>query len=187
MSMLRGALLAVVGAAALLPAGTGAASPSATTTVSCAQTWSSFNVQLIGDRDWGWNFDGLVEIDVPAKKSMIIVWSMGGTIRGGVNPYAWATAARAGTSPKCRVVKATLRPASMTGLGPPIRVEDGWAFGRKFACLHRGRLLITTTRRAAGTKVVVRMQSNGKVIAVGEVGKGVGWIRGSTSCDDREK
>jgi hypothetical protein len=67
------------------------------------------------------------------------------------------------------------------------RVKDGWAFGRKFGCLEKGRLLITTTQRGSKTEIVVRMQASGRVIAAGELAKGGGWIRGSKTCEAKEK
>jgi hypothetical protein len=66
-------------------------------------------------------------------------------------------------------------------------VKDGWAFGRKFGCLDKGRLLITTTVSSGKTRVVVRIQASGKVMAVGELGAGGGWIRGSKTCEAKEK
>ena len=179
-------LLALLVVAVVTAAGVSAAPP-ATRTVSCAQVWSSFNVQLVGDRDWGWNLGGLGNVGVPKERAVIVVWSLGGKLPGGINVYGWATAKRDRPSPKCSVVKARLRRPSLAGLGPVTRVQDGWAFGRKFGCLDGGRVLITITQSGTKARVAVRMQRSGKVIAVGEVGDGGGWIRGSKSCEAKEK
>ncbi|HEU0303941.1 MAG TPA: hypothetical protein VFR32_05110 [Gaiellaceae bacterium] len=178
--------------AAVLVAATAAASSlassQATTTVSCAQLWTGFNVQLIGDRDWGWNLGALGSVGAPKEKSMIVVWSLGGyAAQNGLNVYDWATATRARPSPRCTVVKAQQKQPSLAGLGSVTRVKDGWAFGRKFLCLDAGRLLITTTKGRGKSRIVVRMQRSGKVIAVGELASGGGWIRGSKTCQAREK
>ena len=139
-------LLATAVALALLAAGAVSAAPQATETVSCAQVWTGFNVQLIGDRDWGWNLGGLGSVGVPKKRATIVVWSLGGVLPGGVNVFGWATAERSRPSPRCALVKARLAPPSLAGLGPVTRVKDGWAFGRRFGCLEPGRVLITTTQ-----------------------------------------
>jgi hypothetical protein len=164
-----------------------AATAQPTTTYACQQVWSGFNVQLIGDREWGWNLEGLGSLGVPRDKAVIAVWSMGGKLPGGLNAYSWSTAARTRPSPTCRALKTQPKPPSLSGLGPTIRVKDGWAFGRKFACFEQGALLITTTQAGGTTRVVVRLQRSGRVMAVAEVGNGGGWIRGSTRCESREK
>jgi hypothetical protein len=180
-------MLALLVAAAVTAAGTSAA-PQATETVSCAQVWSSFNVQLIGDRDWGWNLGALGSVGAPKKKSILVVWSLGGNAaQNGLNVYSWTTATRARPSPRCTAVKTPSNTPPLAGLGPSTRVKDGWAFGRKFSCLHAGRLLITTTQGGGKARLVVRMQATGKVIAVGELAGGGGWIRGSKSCEAKEK
>jgi hypothetical protein len=48
-------------------------------------------------------------------------------------------------------------------------------------------VLITLTEGAGKAHVVVRVQKSGRVMAVGEVGNGAGWIRGSKTCEDEEK
>jgi hypothetical protein len=178
---LAAALLVLLGAASA------SAAPQATETVSCGQVWTGFNVQLIGNRDWGWNLDGLGNVGAPKERALIAVWSLGGVLPGGINVYDWATAKRSRPSPKCTVVKARLKPASLSDLGPITRVKDGWAFGRKFSCLDSGRVLITTTQGGGKARVVVRMQASGRVIAVGELAGGGGWIRGSRTCQAKEK
>ncbi len=178
--------VAVVAAIAVAPAATGAAS-TATTTYSCQQVWSGFNVQLIGDREWGWNLEALAALGVPKKTTVIAVWSLGANVPGGMNAYSWSTSARTRPSPKCKLLKAQLKAPSLSGLGPMVRTKDGWSFGRKFACFERGPILITTTPAGGTTRVVVRLQRSGRVMAVGEVGNGGGWIRGSTRCESKEK
>src|SRR5262245_10839428 len=182
------ALIAATVAAAVLPVAAVNATSTETATYSCAQVWGSFNVQLVGDRDWGWNLGALGSIGAPRKKSIIVVWSLGGyAAQQGLNVYSWATGTRSRASGRCKAVKHTARQPSLAGLGPVTRVKDGWAFGRKFGCLEQGPLLITTTRAGRKTQVVVRVQKSGRVMAVGEVGSGGGWIRGSKSCEAKEK
>lgn len=174
--------------AAFAAVGQGAAAPAAAETVSCAQVWTGFNVQLIGDREWGWNLGALGSVGAPKKKAIIVVWSMGGyASQQGLNVYTWTTGTRSRASARCTVARQSPKQLSLAGLGPATRTKDGWAFGRKFSCLDRGRLLITKTQRGAKTQVVVRMQASGKVIAAGELGSGGGWIRGSKSCEAKEK
>ena len=108
--------------------------------------WGSFNIQLVGDRDWGWNLGGLGTVGVPKERAVIVVWSLGGKLPGGLNVYGWTTAKLSRPSPNCTVVKAQPKEPSLAGLGPVTRVKDGWAFGRKFGCLETGRVLITLTR-----------------------------------------
>jgi hypothetical protein len=177
--------VAAVAASAVAPAATGAASTA--TTYSCQQVWSGFNIQLIGDREWGWNLDALATLGVPKKKTVIAVWSLGAKVPGGMNAYSWSTEARTRPSPKCKPLKAQLKAPSLSGLSPMVRTKDGWSFGRKFACFEQGPILITTTPAGGTTRVVVRLQRSGRVMAVAEVGNGGGWIRGSTRCQSKEK
>lgn len=181
-------LFSALALTATVAAASSSASPQVTTTVSCAQAWTGFNVQLIGDRDWGWNLGGLGSVGAPRKKSLIVVWSLGGyAAQNGLNVYSWTTGTRSRPSPRCTAVEGSQTRPSLSTLGPVTRVRDGWAFGRKFSCLDAGRLLISTTPAAGKTRVVVRMQRSGKVIAVGELGGGGGWIRGAKTCQAREK
>ncbi len=183
---LRTLLVATV-AAVVLPVAAGNATSTATTTFSCAQVWGSFNVQLVGNRDWGWNLEGLGNVGAPKERALVVVWSLGGKLPGGINVYGWTTATRSRPSPKCAVVEAQPKAPSLAGLGPTTRVKDGWAFGRKFGCLDTGRLLISVTQGGGKTRIAVRLQKSGRVIAVGELGSGGGWIRGSKSCEAKEK
>jgi hypothetical protein len=95
-----------IAAAKVLPAAVGNTSSAATTTLSCKQVWSSFNVQLVGNRDWGWNLGGLGNVGAPKERALIAVWSLGGKLPGGINVYRWTTAKLSRPSPKCTVVKA---------------------------------------------------------------------------------
>lgn len=180
-------LLAAIVVAVGLPVAAGNATPTATTTHSCAQVWGSFYIQLVGDRDWGWNLGGLGNVGVPKERAVIVVWSLGGRLPGGLNVYGWTTAKLSRPSPKCSIVKTQLKEPSLSGLGPVTRVKDGWAFGRKFGCLETGRVLITLTEGGGKARVVVRLQKSGRVMAVGELANGGGWIRGSKTCEAREK
>jgi hypothetical protein len=163
------------------------AAPERTETRSCAQVWTGFNIQLVGDVDWLESralAPRLGPLGAPKKKSIVVVWSLGGdAAQHGINVYEWVTATRSRPSPRCTVVKARLGAPALRGLGSVARVKDGWKLGRRFVCLDEGRILITTTRAKSKTRVVVRLQRSGKVLAVGELGNGSGWIRGSKTCE----
>src|SRR5262245_40350449 len=114
---LKRALLVTAVAAVVLPVGAGNATSTATTTTSCAQVWGSFNVQLVGDRDWGWNLGALGSVGAPRKKSIIVVWSLGGyAAQQGLNVYSWATGARSRSSDRCRGVKQTPKQPALAAL-----------------------------------------------------------------------
>jgi hypothetical protein len=182
------ALVATSAVAVLLPVAAGDAKSTATATYSCKQVWSSFNIQLVGDRDWGWNLGALGSVGAPRKKAIIVVWSLGGhRAQQGQNFYSWTTSTRSRSSDRCRTVKQSPKEPTLAGLGPATKVKDGWAFGRKFGCLDSGSLLITTTQGSGKARVVVRMQASGKVMAVGELANGGGWIRGAKTCEAKEK
>jgi len=66
-------------------------------------------------------------------------------------------------------------------------VEDGWYFGRKFTCLQTGRFVVEIRDITGGKRLSVRVQKTGKLLAVGEVKAGGGWLRGSTSCRDSDR
>lgn len=162
-----------------------AAAPTGAETQSCPQVWGSFTVSLLGDRDWAsWSNSPEVK-RIPDGRTVVMVHSLGGD--RGANVYSWATAARSAFSKGCSPVARAPKAPDLSSLGPPLRVKDGWNYGRGYACIDRGPILTTIEQTKKGTKVVVRMQRSGKVIAVAEiVGKG-GWIRGSKDCDERER
>ena len=103
---------------------------------------------------------------------MIVVWSLGGKLPGGLNVYGWTTAKLSRPSPQCKVVQTQPKEPSLAGLGPVTRTKDGWAFGRKFGCLETGRVLITLTEGAGKARMVVRLQKSGRVMAVGSRRRG---------------
>lgn len=186
--MRRRAIIAFVTVAASALSATGGAvvaAPAAAETQACKQVWSSFTVSLLGDRDWAWWSNSPEVRRIPDGRTVVMVHSLGG--ERGTNVYAWATAARSAFADECARVSRTPKPPNLSSLGPPLRVKDGWNYGRGYACVEAGPILTTIDRSAKGTKVTVRMQRSGKVIAVAEIaGKG-GWIRGSKDCDERER
>jgi hypothetical protein len=182
---MRRYLLPLVAIAMLVAAGVAASATTVATTRSCTQAWSTFNVQIVGDRDWGWRLGAMEAF--PDKKALLIVHSLGAKTFGGLNVYAWTSDSRSRFSQKCSPVEAKLKPPDVSALGPPVRVKDGWLFGRKFACLQKGRVLITVEQGSGKGRLTVRMQKSGETIAVGEVGAGGGWLRGSKTCDSREQ
>jgi len=169
----------------LLAAGTVSASPTAKETRSCAQIWSTFTVSLLGDRDRTWWANSPAIRTIPDGRAVVTVWSLGGD--RGVNVYAWATAKQSRFESRCSSIKAALKPPDLAALRAPVKVKDGWYYGRSAACVERGPLLITVGREGSKSRVVVRMQRSGKVIAVADLSRGGGSFRGSKACSDRER
>lgn len=174
-------LVAVV---ALVAATGGASAPSAAGARVCLPTNVSFHIQLLGDRAWGWQIGRYRAI--PPRVTTIAVWSMGGPAETqGVAAYGWATRTRSAFSETCAPGRAAAQPAG--NLGPAVRVKDGWFTGRKWTCLDTGRIVVAISDTKTGKRVTVRVQKTGKLLALGEITKGGGWLRGSKSCRDSEK
>jgi hypothetical protein len=130
---------AVVSAAALTAASAGSSAPSAVESRSCAPREIAINIQILGDRTWGWKLGRYSAI--PAKTTTIAVWSSGGpAATNGITAYAWVTRNRTSFSSACTLGRALRQPAGT--LGAPVRVRDGWYFGRKFTCLDTGRFVV---------------------------------------------
>ena len=181
-------LLAATVVAGVLPVAVGNATPSATTTYSCAQVWGSFNVQLVGDRDWGWNLGGLGNVGVPKERAVIVVWSLGGKLPGGLNVYGWTTAKLSRPSPQVlgREDAAEGALAGRPRPGHASRRTAGRSAGSS-AASRPGACSSRSPRAAGKARVVVRLQKSGRVLAVGELANGGGWIRGSKTCEAKEK
>lgn len=170
--------------AALAAAGAGSSAPSAVETRACTSRDVAFNIQILGDRGWGWKLGRYSAI--PAKITMIAVWSSGGpAATHGVAAYGWVTRSRASFSSACALGRAQGQPAGK--LSAPVRVKDGWYFGRKFTCLDSGRFVVEIRDVAGGKRLTVRVQRTGKLLAVGEVKAGGGWLRGSPGCRDSDR
>lgn len=182
---MRRLLSVLVCGTALVAAGAGASAPSAVEARSCAQLASSFNIQLLGDRSYGWQLGRYTAI--PAKTAVVAVFSLGGPrATNGLAVYGWATRAGSRLSTACsRVQPATRQPTG--SLRPAVRVQHGWLYGRKYACTMRGRFVVETRDIAGGKRVTVRMQGTGELLAVAEVGRAGGWIRGSKRCTEGER
>lgn len=174
----------LVGTAALAAAGAGSAGPAAVETRACTPREISVNIQILGDRSWGWRLGGYTAI--PAKTTTIAVWSNGGpAATDGVAAYAWVTRSRSVFSAFCASGRAFRSPTGR--LSAPVRVQDRWFFGRKFTCVDTGRIAVEVRDIAGGKRITVRVQRSGKLLAVGEVKAGGGWLRGSTSCRDSDR
>jgi hypothetical protein len=142
------------------------------------------NIQLLGNRTWGWLLGGYRAI--PERVTMIAVWSKGGPPEtDGIVAYGWATRTRSAFFADCAPGRAARQPAG--NLGPAVRVKDGWFAGRKFTCLYTGRIVVAISDTRGGKRVTVRVQKTGKLLALGEITKGGGWLRGSKSCRESEK
>lgn len=175
-------LLACV--AALGAAGAGTPAPGVVEARSCAQVSDGFNVQILGESSWGF---GLDNAHLPSKRTIVVVWSRGGpAASGGVAVFGWITNARSAFRAGCSVTSAARR-QTPGALRPPIRVKDGWFWGRKFACFNRGRLRLVVRDIAGGKRITVRMDRTGVLVAQGEVTRGGGWLRASKRCDERER
>ena len=177
-----------VSAGALVAVAGGTSAPTAVEARSCVQRASFFNVEILGDKDatrWtAMNARPLAA--VPDQKTVAVVWSLGGPVAtSGMAVYAWSTDRHSRFAFQCTRSRAA-RKHSTRGLRAPVRVKDGWNLTRRFACLHRGRLLVAVRDVAGGGKrMTVRMERTGEVIAVAEVKRGGGSLRGSARCDER--
>jgi hypothetical protein len=174
----------LVGAAALVAAGAGSSAQSAVESRVCGPRDVSLNIQILGNRTWGWKLGQYSAI--PAKVTTIAVWSSGGpATTNGIVAYGWVTRNRASFSPACTLGRASAQPAGT--LSAPVRVKDGWYFGRKFTCLQTGRFVVEIRDITGGKRLTVRLQKTGKLLGVGEVKAGGGWLRGSTGCRDSDR
>jgi hypothetical protein len=177
----------VIGTGTLVAAGAGTPAQTAVDARACAQRASFFNVHLLGDKDSAdWvAFNGAALSGVPKRKAVAVVWSLGGPVStSGIAVYGWMTASRSHFALDCT----TTRPARqkpVTGLRAPVRVRNGWHDGFRFACLQPGRFVVDVRGVRGGRRLTVRMQRTGELIAVAEVGRRGGWIRGSKRCDER--
>jgi hypothetical protein len=177
-------LALLVSAAALVAVATAPSSPSAVVSRACTPKDIALNIQLLGDRTWGFGIERFTAI--PAKRSTIVVWSDGGPPSTfGVTAYGWATQTRAVFSTGCATGRAFSSPAG--SLRAAVRVKDGWFYGRKYKCLQPGRFVVAIGDVAGGKRVTVRVQRTGKLLAVGEVKAGGAWLRAAKSCGEYER
>lgn len=159
----------------------------AVTVRSCAPVNPWVAIQLMGDRD-GVSFGRFRSAPFPPKTAAIAVWSLGGPASaGGTAIHGWITAAKGGFSARCTTIRTALKPPALSGLGPVTRVKDGWFTGRKHNCDWRGRILVEERTIPGGNRIVVRTQKGGSVLAVGEVTRAGGWLRGSKRCISAER
>jgi hypothetical protein len=171
-----------VGAVALVAMGDGEAAPAEVEARSCTQRAIALNIQILGDRDADFRVhNGSRFHPFPDRKTLIAVWSLGGPVgSGGVAFYGWIARSRARLSSLCSEVRP--RPETATaGLRRPARVKDGWFAGTRFVCQLRGRFRVQVRDRASGRRITV-LARTGAVVAVGEVSRGGGWLRGSKRC-----
>jgi len=174
----------LVSTAALAAAAAAPSSPSVATSRVCTPRDTAVNIQILGDRSWGWRLERYDAI--PAKRTTIAVWSNGGpTSTFGVAAYGWTTRTRTGFFAGCAAGTAAAQPAGQ--LRSPVRVKDGWYYGRKYKCIQPGRFVVAVSDIAGGKRVTVRVQATGQLLALGEVNAGGGWLRGSKSCTDSDR
>jgi hypothetical protein len=181
---LAGAILATlfVGAVALASLADGKAAPAQVEARSCVQRAVALNVQILGDRDADFRVhNGSRFHPFPDRRTLIAVWSLGGPVgSGGIAFYGWIARSRARLSSLCSDVRP--RPESATaGLRRAARVKDGWFAGTRFVCQVRGRFRVQVRSRPSGRRIIV-VARTGAVVAVGEVSRGGGWLRGSKRC-----
>jgi hypothetical protein len=183
-SSLRLLVALLVSSAALAAAAASPSSPSAVVSRACTPQEVAVYIQILGDRSWGWRLERYDAI--PAKRSVIVVWSNGGPVStSGIAAYGWATRTRTGFFVSCPSGRAAAQPAG--SLRAPVRVKDGWFYGRKYTCLQPGRFVVEVRDIAGGKRVTVRVQKTGRLLAVGEVKAGGGWLRGAKSCSENER
>jgi hypothetical protein len=174
----------LVSAAALAAAAAAPSARSAAESRACTPLTPRIYIQILGDRAWGWRLGRYTAI--PAKTATIAVWSEGGPPSTfGIVAYGWATRTRSGFSASCAGGRAAAQPAG--SLRAAVRVKDGWFYGRKYACLHAGRFVVAVSDVAGGKRVTVRVQRTGKLLALGELRAGGGWLRGPKSCSESER
>jgi hypothetical protein len=183
-SSLRLLLALLVSATALAAAAAAPSSPSAVLSRACTPQDATLFISILGNRAYGWRLEEYKAI--PAKVSTILVWSMGGPPQtDGVAAYGWAQRSRAAFSGSCATGRAFSSPAG--SLRAPVKVKDGWFFGRKYRCYGAGRFVVSMQSIPGGKRVTVRVQKSGKLLAVGEIKGTSGWLRGSKSCDESER
>lgn len=177
-------LALLVSAAALAAAAAAPSSRSAVISRACTPQDATLYISILGNRTWGWRLEDYDAI--PAKRTTILVWSMGGPpATDGVAAYGWAQRRRAAFSGGCATGRAFSSPAG--SLRAPVKVRDGWFYGRKYRCYDPGRFVVEVRAIAGGKRVTVRVQKTGKLLAVGEIDGTRGWLRGAKSCDESER
>jgi hypothetical protein len=183
-SEMRLLVFLLVSTTALVAVAVATSSPSAVVSRACTPKEILVNIQLLGDRSWGFGLERYTAI--PSKRATIVVWSDGGPpATQGVTAYGWATRTQSAFSNGCAAGRAF---RSQTGsLRAPVRVKDGWFFGRKYKCIEPGRFVVEIRDIAGGKRVTVRVQRTGKLLAVGEVTTRGGWLRGAKSCGEYER
>lgn len=173
-------------AAAVLVASPDSA-PTAVTTVACAQAGSFFNVQLAGKV--AGTFTGVyyetMFARVPRQESIVTVWTLGSEGTGGPFLYGWATSGRSSLSSRCRSRAA--RPPAKGRLRAPLRVRDGWAFGKRYDCRQRGSIVLRTDVGGATTRLTLWMERSRELVAIAEIRKDSGWLRASKRCLERDR
>jgi hypothetical protein len=179
-------VLTVACAAALVAAAGGGSAPVVVETRSCTQAGPEFNVQIAGNIDgtyWGRIHRDLFN-PVGRGEAMVAVWSFGSQQNIDNALYGWAAGSRADIADRCRASRAP-KPARGS-LRPALRVKDGWAFGKRYECSRRGRVVIQTDEAGGRTRITVWMERSRELIALAEVRRGNAWVRASKRCDERD-
>ena len=183
---MRAVVVALLCAAALVAASSGVSAPSAVQTRSCSQAGSEFNVQIAGNIDgtyWGRIHRDLFA-PIPRGAAAVALWTFGSQRNIDSDLYGWAAGTRSDFAERCRA--STARAPSTPALRPPVRVNDGWALGRRYECRRRGRIVIQAAGIAGGTRLTVWMEKSRELIAVAEVKRGSASMRASKRCDERD-
>jgi hypothetical protein len=180
----RTAFVVLLSAAALVAVSSGAAAPAAIQTRSCSQAGPVFNVHIAGNIDG--TYYGRIHRDlfarVPKGEAMVAVWTFGSQQNSGGGLYGWAAGSRLDIAERCRASSA--RAPAAGALRPPLRVNDGWALGRRYECQRRGRIVIRATEIRGGTRLVVWMEKSRELIALAEVKSGSATVRASKRCNE---
>ena len=177
-------LTLLVSAVALTAAAAAPSSPLGAQSRVCTPEDTAVYIQILGDRSWGWRLERYDAI--PTKRAVIAVWSNGGPVSTfGVAAYGWTTRTRSAFLAGCSVGRAAAQPRG--SLRAAVRVKDGWFYGRKYTCLQPGRFVVAVSDVAGGKRITVRVQRTGKLLALGELTAGGGWLRGAKSCAESER
>lgn len=182
--MRQGALVLAC-AGAFVIAGSAVSAPTTVSTRSCAPVGSSFNVQIagnIGGTYWNWLHPD-VFAPIPDEKSMVAVWGFGSQTNRGPMLRGWIAGDRSRISSRCRT--SSDRAPERGNLRPRLKVEDGWAYGRRYECRQQGRFIVRTETLRNGIRMSVWMERGRELIAVAETGRGRTWLRVSRRCLER--
>jgi hypothetical protein len=181
----RSAVVALACVAALVAAPSPASAPAVVTSVSCGQLGSFFSVNFNGNiRGTYWALQHRIFDPIPQGRTNVALWSFGSQATMSSVMYAWATSGKSQLSKRCR--RSGARAPAPGNLRPRLRVEDGWAYGRRYECRQRGRIVVRVDTRGATSRLSAWMEKSRELVATAEIGARSGWVRVSKRCLERD-